>query len=162
MRQEPSDAERSSFQLPAMPRAKDARQRRMPIAAVGVMLVNPEPQGDGAPARLLQRALLDCGLDQDAVHLTQPGRRLQADRKRLTPRLLVAMGAAAAEALLGRPVRLTLERGRITSLADGTRLLVTESPAAILRQTDAMTRAREYRRLVNNLLHAVPYRRRAA
>jgi len=127
-----------------------------------VLLVGEYPHGAKAAAakRLLQRALVDAGLDEDRLQLAPIGPRLAADRARLSPLLVVALGAAAAEALLGRAVRLTLERGRIQALSDGTRILVTESPAAVLGLADSVARGREYRRLVNELLYAVPYQRR--
>lgn len=127
-----------------------------------VLLVGECPHGAKAAAsnRLLQQALVDAGLDEDRLELAPVGPRLAADRARLSPLLTVALGSAAAEALLGRDVRLTLERGRIQALSDGTRVLVTESPAAVLGQSDAVARGREYRRLVNELLYAVPYQRR--
>ena len=75
---------------------------------------------------------------------------------------VVAFGAEAACAFLGRPVSLNLERGRVRPLPDGGRVLVTEHPRAILGLTDPVARGREYRRLVNDLLLAVPHRRLAA
>jgi DNA polymerase len=59
-------------------------------------------------------------------------------------------------------VSLALERGRIMPLEDGSRLLVTAHPATILALADATAQGREYRRLVTDLLLAVPYLRRAA
>jgi hypothetical protein len=109
----------------------------------------------------LGRALADAGLDPDGVQVMPPSRRPHGGRKEAWSPLVVALGAATAEIMLGRGVRLALERGRITALGEGVRLLITESPAAILRLSDAVARGREYRRLVNDLLLAVPYRRRA-
>lgn len=112
---------------------------------------------EGGADRLLERALADAGLESGMLHMATamppaaPGSRL-----------IVALGAEAASALLHRPITLALERGRILAMPDGRRLLVTEHPAAILRLADAVARGREYRRLVNDLLHAVPFQRRAA
>lgn len=127
-----------------------------------VLLVAEHPRAAKAATsqRLLQQALVDAGLDEDRLELARVGPRLAADRARLSPLLTVALGSAAAEALLGREVRLTLERGRILVLSDGTRVLVTESPTSVLGLSDAVARGREYRRLVNELLYAVPYQRR--
>jgi hypothetical protein len=41
-------------------------------------------------------------------------------------------------------------------------VLLTEHPSAILRLSDPLARGREYRRLVNDLMMAVPCRRLAA
>jgi DNA polymerase len=87
---------------------------------------------------------------------------LDRERVLVRPHLIVALGAVAAAALLERPVSLPLERGRILPLEDGSRLLVTEHPSTILRLADRTAQGREYRRLVADLLLAVPYLRRAA
>lgn len=142
----------------------------------------------GPAGQLLDRALRDAGLDRGSLYLTNavkhfkhalrskrriqqsPARHeieacrhwLDAERRLVRPELIVALGATAATALLGRPVSLGLERGRVTELPEGGHLLVTEHPSAILRIPDATAQAREYRRLVGDLLLAVPYLRRAA
>jgi hypothetical protein len=121
------------------------------------------PGTDGAE-RLLERALADSGL---ALHAPRrvPGAELLPPahwQRRLPPRTVIAFGAEAAGAVLSRPVSLNLERGRLRPLPDGGRLLVTEHPRAILRLADPVARGREYRRLVNDLLMAVPHRRLAA
>lgn len=78
------------------------------------------------------------------------------------PGLIVALGAAAAETVLRRRIFLPLERGRIMALAEGGRLLVTADPVTIAALPDAMAQGREFRRLVADLLLAVPYQRRIA
>jgi len=49
------------------------------------------------------------------------------------PRTLVALGATAARALLGRPVAVLSERGEWRERGDGLRVLVTLHPSALLR-----------------------------
>ena len=46
---------------------------------------------------------------------------------------MIALGATAARALLGRPVAVMSERGRWFTRADGLRVLVTLHPSALLR-----------------------------
>ncbi|HEX6011153.1 MAG TPA: UdgX family uracil-DNA binding protein, partial [Geminicoccaceae bacterium] len=142
----------------------------------------------GAAGKLLDRALGDAGLDRGGLYVThavkhfkfarRDGQRvplrlepaeiaacrpwLDRERVLVRPHLIVALGAVAAAALLERPVSLPLERGRILPLEDGSRLLVTEHPSTILRLADRTAQGREYRRLVADLLLAVPYLRRAA
>lgn len=126
----------------------------------GVMLVHTETATPGTATRLLERAIAEAGLEPAKVHHAGLSPQLWSDLGTRSPRLVVAMGRAAAETLLGRTVRLSLERGRVMAFGEGRRLLLTESPAAVLALSDAVARGREYRRLVNDLLHAVPYGRR--
>ena len=112
---------------------------------------------EGGAGRLLDRALADAGLDGEALP-----RVLAPPASALSVGLIVALGADAASSLLRRPINLALERGRILALPHGGRLLVTEQPSAIMGLVDGVARGREYRRLVNDLLHVVPFQRRAA
>jgi hypothetical protein len=114
-----------------------------------------------AGVRLLERALADAGLaEHDPLELGHIAARNRPWAGR--SRLVVAFGADAASAFLGRAVSLNLERGKVRPLPDGGRVLVTEHPRVILGLSDPVARGREYRRLVNDLLLAVPYRRLAA
>lgn len=61
------------------------------------------------------------------------------------PRALLALGATASQALLGRPVAVTRERGAWHARPDGLQVLVTLHPSALLRmapgeQAEAFTR----------------------
>lgn len=117
-----------------------------------------------AGARLLERALADSGLAAHEPRTVERGGGLPPThwQRRLPPRTVIAFGAEAAGEVLSRAVSLNLERGRLRPLPDGGRVLVTEHPRAILRLSDPVARGREYRRLVNDLLMAVPHRRLAA
>lgn len=119
--------------------------------------------------RLIDRALAEAGLVTNDLHRVRladdrrrAGARILTERVRLRPGLVVALGVDAAEAVLERPVALALERGRIMPLEDGSRLLITADPAAILAIPDPTASGREYRRLVTDLLLAIPFQRRAA
>ena len=123
--------------------------------------------GAGSPAvgRLLERALSDSGLVAHEPRPIDAGDGLQLARWQrwaAQPPTVIAFGAEAASGFLNRPVSLNLERGRLRPLPDGGRMLVTEHPRAILGLVDPVARGREYRRLVNDLLMAVPHRRLAA
>lgn len=98
----------------------------------------------GPAGRLLDEALDAAGLSADAVYLTnavkhfrfeERGKRrlhkspdvahvraclpwLTAEVAAVAPRVVVAMGATAGRAVLGRPVRVTAERGRVLDLDD--------------------------------------------
>ena len=109
----------------------------------------------GPAGRLLSDALRDAGIDENAVYLTnavkhfrfeERGKRrlhksptvthlracapwLDAELRIVHPRVVVALGATAARAVLERSVSVTNERGRIL---DGG-YLVTTHPSAVLR-----------------------------
>jgi probable DNA metabolism protein len=122
----------------------------------------------GPAGRLFDKALAQVGIDRDSLYVTnavkhfkfeQRGRwRLhknpdrserQSCRKwlageieRVQPDYFVCLGVTAAEAMLGRGVRLMTERGRWLALDDRTWLLLTVHPAFVLRQPDGPARAR--------------------
>ena len=65
------------------------------------------------------------------------------------PRVLVCLGATAAQALLGRQFRVTKERGRPVESDLAEHVLATIHPSAILR--DPETREQEYAAFVADL-----------
>ena len=71
------------------------------------------------------------------------------------PRLVIALGATAARELMGRPVVLARERGRLVSFADGREGLVTIHPSAILRVPDEDARRQSFAAFVSDLKEAV-------
>jgi DNA polymerase len=113
----------------------------------------------GPAGQLLDRALAQLGWPRDALYLTNAvrhfkfdlrGKRrihktpaqqeaaaclqwLEAEIALVRPRALIALGATAAQALLGRPIGVTIERGRWLLREDGLRVLITLHPAALLR-----------------------------
>ena len=58
---------------------------------------------------------------------------LEAERKIVQPRVVLALGASAARAMLGRTVSLAKERGRPAPLEDGSELWITAHPSYLLR-----------------------------
>jgi DNA polymerase len=116
----------------------------------------------GPSGRLLDRWLEAMGLDRERVWLTNvircraaqlDGARLRNRPPRPTevqscrlwmdaecalvrPRLVLCVGATAARALVGREFKMTRDRGRWLSLADGTPVLATYNPAYVLRLDD--------------------------
>jgi DNA polymerase len=113
----------------------------------------------GPAGRVLDQALADAGIDRERVYLTNAvkhfkwtprgGRRihdtpneremraclpwLRAEIEVVSPSLVVALGATAAKALLGRDFRLTHHRGEIFELLDGPPVTATLHPSAVLR-----------------------------
>jgi uracil-DNA glycosylase len=73
------------------------------------------------------------------------------ERKLVKPDLVVALGATAARSLFGKVVTITNMRGKVTTLPDGGRALVTIHPSALLRMPDEASRRREFKRFVDDL-----------
>lgn len=69
----------------------------------------------------------------------------------IRPRLVVAMGATAARAVLGRPVKISESRGEVISRDDGPDVLVTVHPSYLLRLPDETRKADEFKRFVADL-----------
>ena len=155
-------------------------------AAARIMLVGEQP-GDmedlagrpfvGPAGKLLDRALVDAGIDRSRVYVTnavkhfkwvQRGKRrlhkrpgsleivackpwLQAEMTVIAPEVVVCLGATAAQALLGREFRLTRQRGQFVPSPLAPYMLATVHPSALLRAPDEASRRREYARFVDDL-----------
>jgi len=117
----------------------------------------------GPAGQLLDRALKELGLDRRAMYVTNTvkhfkfeprGKRrlharanaaeqaacrqwLEAELDRVRPRLIVCLGAMAAQAIFGSGFRLLEERGRWLALADGAQALATVHPSYLLRLSAA-------------------------
>ena len=78
------------------------------------------------------------------------------------PRIIVALGATAAQSLLGKTAKISALRGAPVTMADGTMLFVTNHPSYLLRIPEAEGRARESAKfeadlmLVRRALEAMP------
>ena len=138
----------------------------------------------GPAGQVLDRALAEAGLERSNLYLTnavqhfkfapRAGKRrihqrpdvgeiqacghwLALERRLVRPRLVVALGATAGRALLGREVAVGRERGAASPFEEGTDILLTVHPSYILRLPSAELQAREYARLVADLRLALPY-----
>lgn len=131
----------------------------------------------GPAGRVLDKALKAAGLDRGAVFVTnavkhfkfqQMGKRrlhkhpnrheieqcrwwLDLEFAAVDPKLVIALGATAAAALMGRAVVLARERGRQLYWPDGRAGLATIHPSAVLRMPDSDSRARALDGLVKDL-----------
>ena len=131
----------------------------------------------GPAGQVLDRALAAAGIDRGTVFVTNAvkhfkftprGKRrlhqkpdtteiaachpwLLAEIEALHPERIVALGATAAQALLGRQVTIGRERGRLRPFAPDRLLLVTVHPSYILRIPDERAKRAEYARLVEDL-----------
>jgi uracil-DNA glycosylase family protein len=130
----------------------------------------------GPAGKLLDRALADAGIDREQVYLTNVvkhfkwvgrGKRrihqkpkwsevaacrpwLEAELAVVQPRVLVCLGAVAAQTLLGREFRVSRQRGIELPSDLAEHVLATVHPSSILRG-DPETREREYGALVTDL-----------
>ncbi|MBO0661801.1 UdgX family uracil-DNA binding protein [Jiella sp. MQZ9-1] len=68
---------------------------------------------------------------------------LNQERRLVRPKLIVALGATAAAAVLGKTVTIKATRSTLIDVDADTRLLVTVHPSYILRLPDAAAKARE-------------------
>jgi uracil-DNA glycosylase len=131
----------------------------------------------GPAGKLLDRALIEAGIDRTEVYVTnvvkhfkfeERGKRrihkkpntpeidachpwLEAEISLIKPKMIVCLGATAAQAILGRAYRLTKERGTFTPHAWAPLVTATIHPSAILRAPDEAERHRQYQDFVADL-----------
>jgi DNA polymerase len=125
----------------------------------------------GPAGRLLDQSLEAAGIDRAEVYVTnavkhfkweprgklrihaKPSSRevaacrpwLESEITAVRPRVVIALGATAAAALLGPSFRVTRSRGIAHPSELGPTIVATVHPASILRATRRRTRARERR-----------------
>ncbi|PRZ09520.1 DNA polymerase [Isoptericola sp. CG 20/1183] len=94
----------------------------------------------------------------DVAHVRACLPWLEAEISAVRPRVVVATGATAARAVLGRPVRIGELRGRLLDPGDGLRVardvenvVVTTHPSALLRLRDRTDREQKFGELVDDL-----------
>jgi uracil-DNA glycosylase len=75
---------------------------------------------------------------------------LGAEIKVVQPRIIVCLGATAAQALLGKDFRVTKMRGQWVESEHAEKTIATLHPSAILRAPDPEIRERQYRELVGD------------
>jgi len=76
---------------------------------------------------------------------------LEAEIAVVKPQVVVALGATAAQALLGAQFRVTKNRGEFLESTLAPYIMATVHPSSILRAPDDETRRLEYRRFVDDL-----------
>lgn len=87
---------------------------------------------------------------------------LDIERARLRPRLIVGMGATAAEALTGNGKGLTQRRGKLERDTTGAPLLLTWHPSYLLRVPEPEARLAAEREFRSDLVAALDFLRNAA
>lgn len=76
---------------------------------------------------------------------------LAAELDRVQPRIVVGLGAMAAQTLFGNAFRISRERGRWRALGAQARGIATWHPSAVLRMPQEERRHQAYRELVADL-----------
>jgi uracil-DNA glycosylase family protein len=133
----------------------------------------------GPAGKLLDQALADAGIERADVYVTsvvkhfkwtpaERGRRrihkkpraseieacrpwLDAELDSIQPKVIVCLGATAAQALLGNGFRVTKERGKSVPSPFDAQVLATVHPSSILRAPDEESRRLEFLDLVKDL-----------
>jgi DNA polymerase len=131
----------------------------------------------GPAGKLLDRCLEEAGIERKHTYVTnmvkhfkwEPrGKRriherpnqieitackpwLESEIEAVQPKMIVALGATAAQGLLGLSFRVTKQRGTIVRIENYPPILATVHPSSLLRQTSHEDRERETRRFVADL-----------
>jgi uracil-DNA glycosylase family protein len=130
----------------------------------------------GPAGKLLDKALEAAGIDRDDVYVTNAvkhfkweprgkrrihkkpnGMEIAACRpwfdeevKMVKPKVIVCMGATAAQALVGRNFRVTQDRGKVIAQGE-LPIIATVHPSSILRAPDEESRHAEMARFIDDL-----------
>jgi DNA polymerase len=131
----------------------------------------------GPAGRLLDEALAEAGIDRTQVYVTnvvkhfkwEPrGKRrihkkpnageisacrpwLEAEIDLIKPKIIVCLGATAAQALLGSKFRVSKQRGQFIESTLAPYIMTTVHPSSILRAPDDETRHMEKRHFIDDL-----------
>lgn len=155
--------------------------RRAEILFVGEQPGNEEDLSGkpfvGPAGRLLDEALIEAGIDRTQTYVTNVvkhfkwelrGKRrihkkpnageiaacrpwLEAEIALVKPKVIVCLGATAAQALLGSKFKVSKQRGQFIKSTLAPYILATVHPSSILRAPDDETRHLEKRRFINDL-----------
>jgi DNA polymerase len=134
----------------------------------------------GPAGKLFDRALEEAGVDRSSAYVTNVvkhfkwhpaprGKRrihekpnapeiracspwLGAEIELVHPRILVCLGATAAQTLLGKEFRVTKQRGQWVDSEHAERAMATIHPSAILRAPDPELREEQYLAFVADLV----------
>ncbi len=131
----------------------------------------------GPAGKLLDRALEDAGIDRKKVYVTNAvkhfsweprGKRrihkkpnaveiaacrpwLDAEIATLRPKIIVLLGATAAQSLLGRDFRVTQHRGEFLKSELAPYVMATVHPSSILRAPDEQARHDAMKQFITDL-----------
>ncbi|SRR5581483_2833634 len=142
----------------------------------------------GPAGRLLDEALAEAGIQREEIYVTnvvkhfkwepkgkrrihkKPSSReiaacrpwLQAELEVIKPKVLVCLGATAAQAIIARDFKVSRQRGKLVSSELAPNVMATVHPSSILRAPDQETRHAERKKFVDDLkaiakiIHGLP------
>jgi DNA polymerase len=133
----------------------------------------------GPAGRLLDDALEQAGIDRDGVYVTNAVKHFKWERAErgerrihkkpnvgeiaacrpwldleielVKPRVIVCLGATAAQSLLGKQFRVTKDRGKPIQSEHAEVVIATVHPSSVLRAPDARARAQATNELIRDL-----------
>ena len=131
----------------------------------------------GPAGKMLDRCIKEAGIDRSRAYVTNAvkhfkwvprGTRrihskpnsmeiaacfpwLEAEVAAVKPKIVVALGATAGQALFGKSFRVTRDRGRLIPSRWAPNALATVHPSSLLRAPDEETRRREIGRFIEDL-----------
>ena len=131
----------------------------------------------GPAGKLLDRAFMEAGIERSETYVTNVvkhfkwearGKRrihakpnaqemracrpwLAAEIEVIRPRLIVCLGATAAQSVIGRDFKVSRQRGEVLPSLLGPLATATVHPSSILRAPDDLTRRTELRRFIEDL-----------
>jgi len=131
----------------------------------------------GPAGRLLDKALAEAHIPRGQVYVTNAvkhfkwiwrGKRrlhqrpsigqvmacrpwLKAELEVVKPKIVVCLGATAAQSVLARPVLITKERGKFIAADSDHIIFITIHPSAIYRHREKAEQEKEYRRFVSEI-----------
>ncbi|MCD6052248.1 MAG: phage polymerase-related protein [Verrucomicrobia bacterium] len=131
----------------------------------------------GPAGKLLDHALVEAGIDRSKIYVTnvvkhfkweprgkrrihkKPNSReiaacrpwLEAELEVLKPKILVCLGATAAQALIGKDFKVSRQRGQLAPSHLAPNVMATLHPSAILRAPDEETRHTQLKDFIADL-----------
>ncbi len=131
----------------------------------------------GPAGKLLDRALEEVGIDRSAAYVTNAVKHFKweprgkhrlhqkpdameiaacrpwlfAELAAIRPRVIVCLGATAAQSLMGREIRVLRDRGKSLASPFAPHLVVTVHPSSLLRAPDEESRREGYDLFVQDL-----------
>jgi DNA polymerase len=131
----------------------------------------------GPAGQVLNKALDEAGIERKKVYITNAVKHFKFEPRgkrrihskpntaeikichqwiarelgAIEPDVVIAMGATAAQSLMGKGIPIGKNRGRALTWADGRRGLITVHPSYLLRIPDEESRNAEYKKFVHDL-----------